>query len=59
MWGVVIAFAFYVFIGLLIAFKVVKSITKNETQAFFTAVCYIFSEYVSIDAFRRFDLGEF
>ena len=59
MWGIAIAFVFYAFIGLTIAYKAVKNITKNETQAFFTAVCYIFSEYLSIDAFRRFDLGEF
>ena len=59
MWGVAATFVFYAFIGLLITYKVVKKITKNETQAVFTAVCYIFSEYVSIDAFRRFDVGEF
>lgn len=59
MWGFVIGFAFYAFVGLTISYVVVKKITNNEVQSFFASVCYIFSEYLSIDAFRRFDLGEF
>lgn len=59
MWGFIIGFSFYAFIGLVISYSVVKKITCNKVQAFFTSVCYIFSEYLSVNAFRRFDLGEF
>ena len=59
MWGFIIGFAFYAFIGLVISYSVVKKITCNKIQAFFASVCYIFSEYLSVNAFRRFDLGEF
>ena len=57
-WGFYFGFMFYAFVGLVLTYTVTKKVTSKRS-AFFTSVGYIFSEYMAIDAFRRFDLGEF
>ena len=51
--------AFYIFIGLNLTYLVFKKVPITKGQAFFTALIYMFSGYLSVNLYRRFALGEF
>lgn len=57
--GIYAGFAFYTFLTLLFVYICVRRLDKNRLQAVLTSVIYAFCTYRTIDAFTRFDLGEF
>ena len=57
--GIYAGFAFYTFLTLLFVYICVRRLDKNRLQAVITSVIYAFCTYRTIDAFTRFDLGEF
>ncbi|MDC2844458.1 hypothetical protein PO185_02050 [Limosilactobacillus mucosae] len=57
--GIYAGFAFYTFLTLLFVYTCVRRFDRSRLQAVLTSVIYAFCTYRTIDAFTRFDLGEF
>lgn len=57
--GIYFTYALIMFVALCLTFIVSKKVTKDNISSFFTAVIYGFSLYFSLNAYTRFDVGEF